>query len=236
MPPTDPIRSPTSSRRWAGTAWRRPSARRASSGTTESAGAVLGATHPLTRAIDAVGRLGRQWWISAAIVAGALIAELERHPWAVTVAVSGGLVLLALTLVILASRQRVRDEAIELIADGRETLPIAAVERQRQRLLSRRTRNAMARTLETMLHQALRPPRIMTRGARPLFSARVIASVAPDLLAVISLLQTEQTRARGVAMTERLLAHGDSPLYDREPNGLLEELHRIGKALEARVQ
>jgi hypothetical protein len=212
------------------------SARQAGNGTAESAGSVLGPTHPLTRAIDAVLRLGRQWWTCAAILAGALIAQLDRHPWAVTVAVSAGLVLLTLTVVILALRQRVRDEAIHLIADGREALPIAVVQRQRRRLLSRKTTEALARTLETMLRQALRPTRIMTRGARPLFSARVITSVAPDLLAVISLLQTEQTRARGVAMTERLLAYSDSPLYAREPRVLGEELHRIRNALEEQVQ
>lgn len=233
MRPPNPTRSPTSSRHWAGKVRRRAlPTRQAGNGTAESAGGVLGPTHPLTRATDAVLLLSRQWWICAAIVAGALIAQLEHHPWAVTVAVSAGLVLLTLTVVILALRQRVRDEAIHLIADGREALPITVVQRQRQLLLRRRTTAALARALETMLRQALRPPRIMTRGSRPLFSARVIASVVPDLLAVISLLQTEQTRARGIAMTERLLAHGDSPLYAREARILGDELHRIRNALE----
>jgi hypothetical protein len=52
----------------------------------------------------------------------------------------------------------VRDEAIHLIAEGREALPIAVVQRQHQQLLSRRTKDALARTLETMLRQALSPP------------------------------------------------------------------------------
>lgn len=177
--------SSTSCARDSGTAGQR------NSGTAEAAGTMLGRTHPLTRAIDAVLRLGRQWWTCAAIVAGALIAQLERHPWAAAVAVSAGLVLLTLTVVLLVLRQRVRDEAIHLIAEGREALQIAVVQRQRQRLLSQRTTEGLARTLETMLCQALNPPRITTRGARPLFSVRVIASVAPSLRTVISLLQTE---------------------------------------------
>ena len=70
------------------------------------------------------------------------------------------------------------------------------------------------------------------RGARPLFSIRVIASVAPELRGVIGLLQTEKVRARGVALTERLLTHGDSPLYGREAGVLRAELRRILSALE----
>jgi hypothetical protein len=148
------------------------------------------------------------------------------------VEVSAGLVLLTLTVAVLVLRQRVRDEAIHLIAEGREALPIAVVHRQRERLVSRRTTEGLAGALETMLGEALRPPRLMTRGARPLFSVRVIASVAPDLRAVISLLQTRPVSARGVALTERLLSYGDSPLYAREARVLREELHRIQSALE----
>ena len=148
------------------------------------------------------------------------------------VAVSAVLVLLTLTVLIFALRQRLRDEAIHLIAEGREALPIAVVQRQRQHLMSPRTKAALARTLEAMLRQALSPPRIMTRGARPLFSLRVIASVAPDLRAVISLLETENAPARGVALTERLIAYARSPLYAREASVLREELRRIRSALE----
>ena len=147
-------------------------------------------------------------------------------------AAGAGLVLLTLTVLIFALRQRVRDEAIHLIAEGREALQIAVVQRQRQRLLSQRTTEGLARTLETMLCQALNPPRITTRGARPLFSVRVIASVAPSLRTVISLLQTEQARARGVARAEQLIARGASPLYGRDASVLREELHRVQRALE----
>jgi hypothetical protein len=148
------------------------------------------------------------------------------------VEVSAGLVLLTLTVVVLVLQQRVRDEAIHLIAEGREALPIGVVRRQRERLVSPRTTGGLAGALETMLGQALSSPRIMMRGARPLFSVRVIAIVAPDLRAVIRLLQTGPVRARGVALTERLLSHGDSPLYAREARVLREELHRIQSALE----
>ncbi len=200
--------------------------------TAQSADTVLGRTHPLTQAINAVGCGARQWWTCAAVLTGAVIASVERHPWALAVAVSAGLVLLTLTIVMFALWQRVRDEVIRLIADGREELPISVVQRQRERLLRRRTKQVLARTLETMLRQALSPPRIMTRGSRPLFSVRVIVSVAPELRAVISLLQPENASARGVALIERLIAYGDSPLYAREASVLRDELRRIQSALE----
>ena len=232
MRPPDLTQSPTSSRRRAGIVRRRLISGQSGNGTAQTAATVLGPTHPLPRAVDAVGRVARQWWACAAIVAGALIAQLERHPWAAALALSAGLVLLTLTVGILALRQRVRDEAIQLIAEGRDALPIAVVQRQRQRLVSRRTTAGLARTLETMLGQALNPPRLMTKGARPLFCIRVIASAAPELRGVISLLQTEPARARGVALIERLITDGGSPLYAREARALREELRRVRSALE----
>jgi hypothetical protein len=232
MRPPDLIRSPTSSRRRVGIVRRgRLSARPLGEPTARSAGIVLGPSHPLTRGIDAVGCVSKQWLTGAALMAGALIARIEGDAWADAVALSAGLVLLTLTVVVLALRQRVREEAIHLIAEGDEALPIAVVQRQRQRLLSPRTRDTLARTLEMMLRQAVRPPRIMTRGARPLFSGLVIASVAPDLRALISVLRTKNASAKGVGLLERLITHGDSPLYGREAAVLREELRRVRIAL-----
>ena len=232
MRPPDLIRSPTSSRRRVGIVRRGwLSARPLGERTVRSAGIVLGQSHPLTRGIDAVGCISKQWLTCAALMAGAVIARIEGDAWAVAVAVSAGLVLLTLTVVVLALRQRVHDEAIHLIAEGHEALPIAVVQRQRRRLQSPRTRDTLARTLEMMLRQALRPPRIMTRGARPLFSVLVIASVAPELRALISVLRTKNASARGVGLLERLITHGDSSLYGREAAVLRDELRRVRSAL-----
>ena len=165
--PPDLIRSPTSSRRWAGIVRRRlRSPRQSGELPSRTAGSVLGHAHPLPRSIDAVGSVGRQWRTCAAVLAGALIAQLERRAWAIALTISAGLVLLTLTMRFFTLRQRVRDEVIHLIAEGHEALPIAAVQRQRQQLLSQRTRGSLARTIEKMLNEALSPPRIMMRGAR----------------------------------------------------------------------
>ena len=135
MRPPDLTRPPTSSRR------RREAVRRwlatpAPGGkhAAQSACAVLGPAHPLSRATDAVTGATRQWVTCAAILAGSIIAELEGHSWAAVVTISSALVLAALTILRLILKQRVSDRAIDLIAEGRETLPIATVQRHRQRL------------------------------------------------------------------------------------------------------
>jgi hypothetical protein len=161
------------------------------------------------------------------MLAGASIAQLEDRPWATSLAISSGIVLLALTAVVAALTQRVRDRATDLIAEDRETLPIAAVQRQRQRLLTRRRRKTMARTLDAMVRQATTPPNIRTTAGRPLFDPIVVGRVAADLRGVIARLQTEHTHARGVALTEQLIIDGGSPLYSDNEKRLREELHRV---------
>jgi hypothetical protein len=232
MPPRDPHRPARSSGRGdeAGVG-RAFSAARSRRRVGQAADTVLGPAHPLTRASDAVARVARQWLICAALLAGAIIARLEGHPWATALIASSALILAAFTILLAALKQRLHDRVRDLIAEGREALPIATVQRQRRRLLTRKRRTGLARSFDTMVRYATNPPRIITRGARPLFDVRMIASVAPDLRAVIGLLQTGPARARGVALTERLITDGHSPLYGREAGLLREELRRIRRAL-----
>lgn len=166
------------------------------------------------------------------MLAGAIIAWLEDRPWATALALSAGIVLLTLSIVVLALVQRVRDRATELIAEGREALAIPVVRRQRQRLLTPKRRRTLARTLATMVRQATTPPKIRTTGTRPLFDPRVVASVAVDLRAVIARIQTEHAHARGVALTEQLILDGGSPLYGHNEKRLREELHRVRYLLD----
>jgi hypothetical protein len=197
-----------------------------------SARAVLGPAHPLTRATEAVTGATRQWLTCAAILAGSIIAELEGHTWATVLTISSAPVLAALTVLLLILKQRVADRAIDLIAEGRETLPIATVQSHRQRLTAQRERNALAKTLGSIACQATNPPRIITRGTRPLFDVRVIAAVATDLQAVIAHLQTGNPPARAVALIDRLITDGRSSFYGHEVKPLRQELNHIRQALE----
>ena len=119
MRPPDLTRPPTSSRR------RREAVRRwlatpAPGGkhAAQSACAVLGPAHPLSRATDAVTGATRQWVTCAAILAGSIIAQLEGRHWAAILAASSTLTLAALTLLLLTLKQRLSDRAIHMIAEG----------------------------------------------------------------------------------------------------------------------
>lgn len=226
------LRPPASSRHPAGPDHRRLGPASFGHRAPQSAVSLLGPAHPLIRATEAVAEGTRQWRICAAVLVGAIIARLEGHPWAAALALSAGIVQLTLTILVAALVQRLRDRANELIAEGRETLPIAIVQRQRQRLLTRTRRRALAGTLDIMVRQATTPPKIRTIGARPLFDPRLIANVAADLRAVIARLQTEHSRARGVALTEQLIVDGQSPLYGHNEKRLREELQRVRYLLD----
>ena len=122
MRPPDLTRPPTSSprrsktvRRWLAT----PAPRRKHA--AQSARAVLGPAHPLSRATEAVTGATRQWLTCAAIPAGSIVAELEGHTWATVLTIGSAPVLAALTILLLILKQRVSDRAIDLIGEGRET-------------------------------------------------------------------------------------------------------------------
>ncbi|HJS94508.1 MAG TPA: hypothetical protein VJ741_09605 [Solirubrobacteraceae bacterium] len=231
MRPPDLIRPATTPRRRIGRIRRWLHAGAPPASRAESACTILGPTHPLARAIETAAGTAKQWRACAAILTGAIIAKTEGHSWATALAVSAGIILLALTALLAALQQLVRDRATALIADD-ETVPITTVQRQRQRLLTRRRSKTLARTLNTMVRQATTPPKIRTTGTRPLFDPAVIAGVSGDVRAVIARLQMEHTHARGVALTEQLITDGGSPLYGHDEERLREELHRVRYVLD----
>jgi hypothetical protein len=142
-------------------------------------------------------------------------------------------VLLVLTLLLAAYRQRECDCAIELVLDGRERIPIAAVARQRRRLLSDRTRQGLASSLEDKLRQASDRHVCRARIMPVPFEPVVVSTVAGEMVEVISLLRDSCACARGVALAERLVEHALSPLYGREVDALRAELCRVRDVLKA---
>ena len=152
----------------------------------------------------------------------------DRGPeWAGPLAGSAASVLLILTVLLAAHKQRERDCAIELVLEGRETVPIAAVQRQRRRLLSEQTRNGLAGNLEDLIRQAASRSRLQMRVAPLPFEPKVLRLAAGELRDVIGLLRTEGVSARGVARAERLVEHVVSPLYGQDVGALREELRRV---------
>lgn len=203
----------------------------ASSVGLQQSSVILGADHPLTRAIDAVQRTRRQLVPVFAVVVGSLIDLSEGAGWAGAVVLSAATVLFGLAIALAAFEQRKRDRALDVIAEGRESVPIAAVQRSRQRLSAPNTQRQIARTVEGMVEQSLHPPNPCSRNARPLFDVSVVSSVVEDLRTISEILRTEHASVRGVALAELLLGDGTSALYGDQPDLLREELGRVQRAM-----
>ena len=190
-----------------------------------------GADHPLTRAVAALQTVRRQSVVVAAILLGSLAADVLGASWAVGVGLSATIVLLTLAITAAVSLQRRRDSALELILQGRAGVPVAAVHRERQRLCSERTARHLARAFADMIDYALNPPRPCVRAARPLYSINVVAHAAEDLRHISRLLRAREASIQGVALAERLLTDGASPLYGDEASVLRERLQLIYRAM-----
>jgi hypothetical protein len=198
-----------------------------------SASAVLGPEHPLTRADATLHRAIRQARPVVAVLVGSIIAAARGARWAPATAVGALVVLLGLALIIVALARQRRGRAIALVLDGRESLPIAEIQRQRRRLLAARTRIVLATTLEKLITEPAHEPRFPVRSARAPVDATMIAAVTPEIREVGRLLQDERATARPVALVERLVTDGGSPLYGHQTNELRETLHRLRHLLHS---
>ena len=182
--------------------------------------------HPLIRASEAVTYTARQCLYVAAVLTGSVIALIESDHWAMPLAYSAASVLIVLTGLLFAHVQRERDCAIVLILEGRETLAIAAVQRQRKRLLAARTRERIIDEFVGAIHEVCRrsPSFSLTP---PRFERAVVAAVTDELQDVIRLLGDGGCSARAIASAERLVEQATSPLYGRDVNTLRDELRRV---------
>jgi hypothetical protein len=189
-----------------------------------SAAAVLGADHPLVPALGALEAVVMQSRVVGAVLGTSIVAEIAGAHRAVAITFGGAIVLAGLVLVSIPLRQRIREHAVNLILAGRESLPIRPVQAQCRRLLAPRTRRSLARSLDAMVHRALRPPNPPVRGMRPIFDVAVVTGVSRELVSVASLLRADRVPVAGVALAERLLTDADSPLYGHEVGPLRDEL------------
>jgi hypothetical protein len=136
---------------------------------------------------------------------------------------------LACSLLLAANDER--RLARELIIAGRDALPLPVLEWERRHLLDIAYRARLAGSLDRATDLAERP-RWLLRGSRPLFRLDIIAAASPQLAELATALRRAHCEAAGVAMTERLLCDGDSPLYGDDPVLLREILGRILSRLE----
>ena len=122
---------------------------------------------------------------------------------------------------LLASR---REVCLELIATGHESLPLAEVVRERDRL-ARSAAPGAPRTI----HRARRAPQTTGREAAaiPPVDGRVRRSLAEQLEELARRLREEDVAPRAVALAEQLISRPTSPLYGSEADLLRRELGRV---------
>jgi hypothetical protein len=185
---------------------------------------LLGASHPLAVLLHSWENAVEQVLAVAAVQAAGGALMCGGAPFGLLLALAAAVVQIALCwrLALLVTVRR--DLCLELIIEGRGGVPLAAVERERRRLDPRRQAR-LARSLEELVELADRWP---TRPAqpRPLFDSRVVRQVAPQLRETAGLVRAGDPPAPGVALVERLVTSGTSPLYGAEVEQLRQELGR----------
>jgi hypothetical protein len=190
-----------------------------------SAGALLGADHPLARVLERRRALLEQSLVVAAVLCASIVALADGLPAALALVIAAAIVQSALACTVAMLSCSKRAHVLDLIVEGRGDLPLHDVARERRCLLDRGHQHQLAGWLDGIRREAEEPVR--TCRARPIFSVRVILAVAPDLATLAAQLRSGGTNLRGVAAAERLLIDGSSPLYGQDENLLSDELHRI---------
>jgi hypothetical protein len=193
---------------------------------------LLGPEHPLARADARMRTLRTQLAVTVLLGLSSLLASLLAGSPALHLAAGAGALSVVLFGAVLMARASLRERALELIASGREELPLPAVENERNRLSDHVYRRRLARTLDAIIAEP--HPRDWWF---PMFADREAVHGARAELTEIARLLRElpNVRARGVALVTRLVRDGaTSPLYQGPAPQLREELGRIRHVLVQR--
>ena len=182
----------------------------------------MGARHPLVILLGRSEVAFQQLvWVTAVQVAG-LVHFGGGWAFGLSLAIAAAVVQVGLGCRVAALKAARRDVCLDLIVAGHGALPLPCIERMRRRLLERRTRERLARSVDEMVATAARP---RPGAPPPLAPSRVIRAIASELGEVARLLRADPA-ARGVALVEVLLTSAASPLYGREVEPLRQELRR----------
>ena len=187
--------------------------------------AWLGPDHPLARAESLERTLRAQFAVTVALGLVTALLSTLLGPAALRLSLGACAVAAFFLGAAFVARIRMRARAFELIASGREDLPVEAVEHERSRLRDRRYRRRLARTLQVITLQ----PESREWWAPTYADRASVMAVQAELLEIARLLrELPSVSARGVALVTCLVRDGStSPLYRGPAPRLREELGRI---------
>jgi hypothetical protein len=175
----------------------------------------------------------KQSLVAAGLLSASIAALAAGASAALPYVVAAALVQAGLACGMAVLRESKRELVLDLIIQGREDLPLPAIERHRRRLLDRRTRVRVAASFDSIIEEAAKPPRVPLLSPALLIDAAVVRPLLQELRAVVALLQARPESAAGVAAAERLLSDGGSALYRSDAQALREELARVRYLLES---
>jgi hypothetical protein len=185
----------------------------------------LGGAHPLVAALRRLATAREQLISVSAVQAGALVLWTGGWALGAPVAIAAAACQLALGCRIAALRGTRHGECLQLVIEGGSRLPLRCIDRVCRRLLDRRRRDQLARSVDELVDEAHR--RYITPGAaRPLAHRQVIRATAPELRRVAALTRGDAPGLRGIAMVEWILTSPATPLYGIEIELLRRELGR----------
>jgi hypothetical protein len=195
-------------------------------GECQTAAALLGLSHPLVGLLYACHTTADEIVVVAAVQAAAAVLLWAGASFALALEVAAAVVQLALGLRFGLVRMYRHELCRDLVIGGREQLPLAAVGCELRRLRDPRRRAWLAGAVERLADSA--DPRRPEIGlGPPLHNRRVLAAVQPQLRDLAQSLQAGGGGLRGVAMLDRLITSGTSPLYGSRVGPLRDELGRI---------
>jgi hypothetical protein len=116
------------------------------------------------------------------------------------------------------------------LAAGADPAASPELSRRARQLTSRRSRSTLAASVRSLVGAAESPPRGYTSAA-PIQRQEILAERELLLELAADLESGDELKPRGIALVERLLIDGDSPLYLSGPGGALREA--LGQARAA---
>jgi hypothetical protein len=194
---------------------------------------TLGERHPLVRALADLDAAARQLAAVTASLGAGLGGTAAGASWGRAVTVTAALVAVVIAFRVLLARDTARRSACDVLIEGDAGVAVPAVQEQRRRLLDPDYRERLASSYEDF---ALILGRSRGRLTTVVLAAtsELPETIAPQLQAIADALRDDRVGPGGVALAERLLTEGMSPLYGSDAQGLRAALVRTTWHLEGR--
>ena len=191
---------------------------------SHAAAAILGDGHPLVATLARLETIAPQMGVLAALHLLGLSLWWMQAPAGTPLAWASAALALVLGCRMMLLLESRREVCLELIAAGHESLPLAAVVEERDRLANPEHQAHLARSIERLA-------RPQTTGSQPAacppVDPRVVRPLAGQLEELARHLREERLAPRAVALAEQLISRPTSPLYGSERDLLRRELGRV---------